>query len=332
MTRGSNIQSLLTKKRRRLRAAARDRGALFARLEKLLPEGVQPLLRFIYERSDGGPWSGEAQIPRLKDVVSYVEAFSTLNADQAFGFIPLLEANDSNPMCLITRGPLNGFVAHLRHDDCRYLCARSAEELLRAFDWRTYDDGSQACRLRVPAFLEADFVGAAKPFVDAALAGRLFDDMPRGGDPVEHAVFGIQLASTFGAPVARLLDHTSVYVREIAAEALGELGSARAISSLERLATRSAGDQDGRAAREALAAIRARKRGESSPMRWDEPGDGIRPKRLFINFAAAVACTHCGHGVRRFRIVGDALVCTACGLSFRPGAPVLERGQIHEGH
>lgn len=46
------------------------------------------------------------------------------------GLLPVVDANDSNPLCVITRGPLRGLVAHIFHDGDTCLRFASFADLL----------------------------------------------------------------------------------------------------------------------------------------------------------------------------------------------------------
>lgn len=47
------------------------------------------------------------------------------------GLLPLLDANDSNPICVITKGPLRAFVAHIFHDGDTRLRFASISDMFR---------------------------------------------------------------------------------------------------------------------------------------------------------------------------------------------------------
>lgn len=49
------------------------------------------------------------------------------------GLLPVLEANDSNPLCVVTRGPLYGMVAHIFHDGDTCLRFASVADMFRCF-------------------------------------------------------------------------------------------------------------------------------------------------------------------------------------------------------
>ena len=46
---------------------------------------------------------------------------------EELGLLPLLDANDSNPLCIVTRGPLSGYIAHIFHDGDSKLRFKSIE-------------------------------------------------------------------------------------------------------------------------------------------------------------------------------------------------------------
>jgi len=53
------------------------------------------------------------------------------------GLLPLLDANDSNPLCVITRGPLVGIVAHIFHDGDTRLRFGSIRDMLHCLSSAT---------------------------------------------------------------------------------------------------------------------------------------------------------------------------------------------------
>ena len=67
------------------------------------------------------------------------------------GLLPLLDANDSNPICVITNGPLRGFVAHIFHDGDTCLRFASVSDMFRELsstsDFSSAYHSSSVCTL-----------------------------------------------------------------------------------------------------------------------------------------------------------------------------------------
>ncbi len=126
---------------------------------------------------------------------------------EPFGLIVLEDANNSDPYCYVTKGPVRGAVLHLRHDDDPVVAFSSLERFLAAID-QAIADGT---------WIEDLARGNVRDEIDRAAVAehvaRLVDD-----GLVEEICVLVPLLESDVPLMTALSQHPDFYVREAVAE------------------------------------------------------------------------------------------------------------------
>lgn len=173
-------------------------------------------LRAFYEAANGGQARGENSALTLypiKDALDYAAAAGMLQS--FWGFWPLAENNDSNPVCVCCRAPLAGYVVLVSHDDQPRLMFRSLDGFFRAA--ASYVDSGEFLDTHE---LPSAFAGAERTKADAAAARKLMALLQGKSDldeaaRIDAARFACDLLSDEQlAELKKLLAINKEYVRE----------------------------------------------------------------------------------------------------------------------
>lgn len=101
--------------------------------EKKLGYALPATVKSLYLQANGGKAKddrSELELLSLTKALAYtkVPGFT----DSYFGYLPLVENSDSNPLCVCCRSPLAGYVVQVSHDDAPRLLFRSLDNLFVA--------------------------------------------------------------------------------------------------------------------------------------------------------------------------------------------------------
>lgn len=143
--------------------------AQLAKAETAAGGALPKPLRAFYEASNGGQARGENSaltLSSIKDALDYAAAAGLL--ESFWGFWPLAENNDSNPVCVCCRSPLAGYVVLVSHDDQPRLMFRSLDGFFRAAT--SYVAGGEFLDTHE---LPSPFAGPERTKADATAARKL---------------------------------------------------------------------------------------------------------------------------------------------------------------
>lgn len=219
-------------------ATEAQRKQLFGRLQKFakkfkltLPDSVMKL----YSRGNGGQANDEGsqlEILSLDTALSYPPQFF----ESPFGYLPVVENHDSNPICVCCKPPLVGYVVCVSHEDSPRLLARSldgfyslAENHVRQANFfDTYD-------------LSSEFDAAARKPGDANAAHELvklaaIKKVQSCGDATDALRFACDLLSNQQIDeIVALLDANDAEVSAHVLARLQRVGGAKAKRAVDKL-------------------------------------------------------------------------------------------------
>jgi hypothetical protein len=180
-----------------------------------------------------------------------------------WGYLPIVDACDSNPFCVCCKGPLTGRVVHVFHDDAPRLEFSSVETLLAAIFQLVRQEDWDIDRLPP----EYDAMPIRRSPSDESAGRELLRLAEILDDDVERCQ-ALSFAACLLPPdremeIIRLLKDDDMWVREDAAERLGAMKSLRALPALRELAR--GNQQDATAAQRAMEKIRKATTRQLSP-------------------------------------------------------------------
>lgn len=213
-------------------ASDADIAAAEGRLGLTLPEPVREL----YRRANGAlvgrnstPFGRTFDFLTLAEAGPYAESLDRA-LGSTFGYFPLTEANDSDPVCVACRSPLTGHIVHVFHDDDPRLLFRSFDEFAAAVPARL-DAGGRLEGIPSP------FDGPDRTDEDRRL-GREVLAFADGLDPdgsgqvaAHHFAFAL-LDPADPSVIAHGLTHPDEYVRYAAENRLRAIGTPAALAAV----------------------------------------------------------------------------------------------------
>lgn len=210
-----------------------------AKVEKKLGFALPKSVRDLYLKGNGGK-AKQQDLSALK--------FSTLPAalklgtlppflDSCFGLWPLLENDDSNPICVCCKAPLVGYVVQMNHEEGPKLLARSLDGFLRA----AVEQVAEGEYLELEE-LATDFDGATREKKDLAASKALFKLLQKKNalseeEQIDVARFACDLLPDSDvAGIKALLKIDNEYVREHVTARLSRLKKPAARKAVQKSA------------------------------------------------------------------------------------------------
>lgn len=136
--------------------------------------------KFVSE-SDGGLFEKQSvKILTLKESLKYFSSLREFGLTQTWGYLPILDNEDSNPWCLCCKHPLTGYIVQAMHDDAAQIKFRSFENFFSAIDRSERNDPLLLDEL------DGDFKSSDRAVEDIEIARALvknasnYEDIDRG--------------------------------------------------------------------------------------------------------------------------------------------------------
>jgi hypothetical protein len=175
-----------------------------------------------YARCDGIALPQKFNILSLSAAVEYAKGLRAAGVPERWGYLPMVDASDSNPICVCCASPLAGYVVCVNHGDDPTIVGRGLAYVLGAL-WRTASAGDYNLDNLAP-----DFARVLRSPADVSIAHELIDlASGLGDDRSGPLLFAVSLLGF--AQVAELgpllLDDPDEYVREAALHCLELIGT-----------------------------------------------------------------------------------------------------------
>lgn len=204
-------------------ATAEELDSVEQTLGRPLPESMR---EFLFCCNGLRNATAQFEFTSSESILSLTAAFEAWPFFRDLGLLLAMDANDSNPLCVVSQGPLAGMVAHVFHDGDSCLRFRSLGDLLAAFAAAesvvgAYD--SKELRTLPPAQMTPELT----EIYESLLRTQYAHEDPDGISLL--MCFAIDLcADSEVARIASLLESGDEYVRERALRRLSAIDSQEA--------------------------------------------------------------------------------------------------------
>lgn len=188
-----------------------------AKVEKKIGFELEESVRKVYLQANGGKAKdrdlSSLVLYKLSDAMKYAKIPNFM--DYCFGLWPLLENDDSSPVCVACNGPLAGYVVLVSHDDGVKLMFRSLDRFFQAAIAFVADGESFESR-----DLPTDFDSAERTSKDLAASKKLLKLLQKSDELSEEESIDVArfacdlLPDSDVAGIKALLKIDNEYVRE----------------------------------------------------------------------------------------------------------------------
>lgn len=220
-----------------------------SRLAACLDEPPEDLVALYTETLPHEPRLG-IKVRELADAIKYTKAIHDRTLlGRSMGLFALDDANDSNPFCYVTRGPLRGCILHLHHDDDSAIEFSSLSAFI----------GALRSAVKEASHIDDMSGKELRPKIDQrALADRIAVLLQADTDEAECELTLLTglLDTSQTELVRQLAGHSSFFVRESVARLVAAYPTAHLVDVAESLAN----DRHPQVARPGKTALSAAKR------------------------------------------------------------------------
>ncbi|HET6883966.1 MAG TPA: SMI1/KNR4 family protein [Pirellulales bacterium] len=203
--------------------ATRSEIDAFSKAAKLaIPKEVVDL----YQTCNGASLrNGVLDIRSTSASLAYLEGMRAFGIPQRWGYLPIVENNDSNPWCICCNEPLCGYIVQVNHDDNAAIKFRSLDRFVAAISRQVECD--EPFLYKMPA----DFDTPVRTTQDIDTARRLLQTAEKLVDleRFDALHFAVTLFSDDETnEIVALLDDRDEYVREVAIRRLRRINTPEA--------------------------------------------------------------------------------------------------------
>jgi hypothetical protein len=187
--------------------------------------------REFLSESNGGFFERQlVKILSLKESLKYFNSLRDFGLTRTWGYLPILDAEDSNPWCLCCNSPLAGYIVWVMHDDAAQIKFRSIDSFFSAIE---RSDRNDAMLLDD---LEGDFKCGDRAVEDIEVARALVKNAPNyeSVDRNDACRFAMWLFSEDNVDeMSRFLDDEDPFVARDALDRLKALKSLKAREAIQ---------------------------------------------------------------------------------------------------